>query len=42
MATPATATVTSINAFPNDTCLVFQSYIQDPDCINRERIPYTK
>lgn len=42
MATPTIATVTSINPFPNDTRLAFQSYIQDPDYINRERIPYTK
>jgi hypothetical protein len=42
MATPTIATVTSINPFPNDARLAFQSYIQDPDYINRERIPYAK
>jgi hypothetical protein len=42
MATPTIATVTSINPSPNDVHLAFQSYIQDPDYINRERIPYAK
>jgi hypothetical protein len=34
------ATVASINPFPNDVRLAFQSCIQDPDYTNRERLPY--
>ena len=42
MATPATAVIASINPFPNDVRIAFQSYIQSPDYINRERVPYEK
>jgi hypothetical protein len=42
MASPATAIVASINPFPNDVRITFQSYIQNPNYINRERIPYQK
>jgi hypothetical protein len=35
-------TIASINPFPNDVRFQFQSYIQDPDHVNRERIEYEK
>ena len=37
-----TATITSINPFPNDTRSAFQVFIQAPAYTNRERIPYEK
>jgi hypothetical protein len=37
--TTTSATIESINPFPNDVRLAFQAYIQDPSHINRERIP---
>jgi hypothetical protein len=40
MATPAI--VALINPFPNDVRIAFQSYIQAPKYVNRERIPYEK
>jgi hypothetical protein len=30
----------SINPFTNDVRIAFQSYIQGPNYVNRERIPY--
>jgi hypothetical protein len=42
MAFPATAVIVSINPFPNDVRIAFQSYIQSPDYINREHMPYEK
>src|SRR5690242_17083989 len=34
--------IASINPFPNDVRIAFQSYIQGPNYVNRERIPYAK
>jgi hypothetical protein len=42
MATTTTATVASINPFPNDVRIAFQNYIQEPTYVNRERIEYSK
>lgn len=42
MATPNTAVVALINPFPNDVRIAFQTYIQAPGYVNRERIPYEK
>jgi hypothetical protein len=42
MATSSSAIVASINPFPNEVRIAFQSYIQGPDYVNRERIPYEK
>ncbi|KIN08866.1 hypothetical protein OIDMADRAFT_48707 [Oidiodendron maius Zn] len=42
MATPVTAVIASINPFPNDVRIAFQSYVQGPGYINRERVPYEK
>ena len=36
------ATIELINPFPNDVRIAFQSYIKDPNYVNRERIPYEK
>jgi Integrase zinc binding domain len=36
------AIIASINPFPNDTRIAFQSFIQGPGYINRERIDYAK
>jgi hypothetical protein len=42
MASPAIAVNASINLFPNDVRIAFQAYIQGPNYINRECIPYEK
>ena len=42
MASPNAAIVASINPFPSDIRAAFQSYIQAPKYVNRERIPYEK
>ena len=42
MALPTTAIVASINPFPVDVRIAFQSYIQSPHYINQGRIPYQK
>jgi hypothetical protein len=42
MASLNTAIVASINPFPSDIRAAFQSYIQAPKYVNRERIPYEK
>jgi aspartyl/asparaginyl beta-hydroxylase (cupin superfamily) len=42
MATSSSAIVASINPFPNEVRIAFQAYIQGPNYINRERIPYEK
>jgi hypothetical protein len=42
MATSTSATVASINPFPNEVRIAFQAYIQGPNYINSERIPYEK
>jgi hypothetical protein len=34
--------IASINPFPNDVRIAFQSYIQGPNYVNQERIPYAK
>ncbi len=36
------ATIASINPFPNDIRIAFQSFIRGPGYINRERIDYAK
>jgi len=42
MATSTSAAIALINPFPNDVRIAFQSFIEGPNYVNRERILYDK